>query len=154
MNSNRLEAVLPFLMPRAISWAESVASIVAQRGAPLNPSDAEDASSVGVREVDKIRVLMVDFFPFPDDPDLRAAAVETGLLDSNTTGLTLGYSILIRKGHLSRCVLSHECRHVAQYEHAGGIASFLPVYLGTIVQPGVGYWNSPFEVEARQYELK
>jgi len=67
------------------------------------------------------------------------------------SGLTLGYTILICHGHLSRRLLSHECRHVAQYEQAGSIASFLPTYLGAIVQ--VGYWNCPFEQDARSHEL-
>jgi hypothetical protein len=55
------------------------------------------------------------------------------------TGLTLGYAILICHGHMSHRLLSHECRHVAQYEQVGSIAAFLSAYLGAIVQ--VGYWN-------------
>jgi hypothetical protein len=101
----------------------------------------------------QITVLTVDQLPLPEDPELRAAALETGLLGPDMIGLTLGYSILICRGHLKRSVLSHECRHVAQYESAGGIASFLPIYLASIVKPGVGYWNSAFEQEARAYEL-
>jgi hypothetical protein len=42
-------------------------------------------------------------------------------------------------------VMSHECRHTYRYETAGGIAMFLPV--NSIVK--VGYWNSPFEQDAR-----
>ena len=66
-------------------------------------------------------------------------------------GLTLGHSILIRHGRMSRRLLSHECRHVFQYEQAGSIATFLPHYLRSIVQ--VGYWESPFEKDARDHEL-
>jgi hypothetical protein len=67
------------------------------------------------------------------------------------TGLTLGYAILICHGHMSRRLLSHECRHVAQYEQARSIAALLPAYLGSIVQDG--YWNCPFEQDARAHEL-
>lgn len=148
-----LPALLPQLMPRAIAWAEAVAADVATQGEALDASRLADATSVGVRVPEKIRVLMIDHLPLPEDPALRAAAIETGLLGPNMIGLTLGYSILICHGHMSRSVLSHECRHVAQYEQAGSIASFLPVYLAAIVQPGVGYWNSPFEMAARAYEL-
>jgi len=148
-----LQALLPLLIRRAIAWAEAVASDVAAQGVALSPSAAVDANTVGVRLVDKVRVLIVDELPVPEDPELRAAAIETGLLGPGMIGLTLGYSILICRGHMTRSVLSHECRHVAQYESAGGIASFLPIYLAAIVEPGVGYWNSPFEQEARAYEL-
>lgn len=146
-----LPALLPVLMPRAIAWAEIVASDVATRGITLNRSAFDDAKAVGVRLPENIRVLTVDELPLPEDPELRAAALETGLLGPGMIGLTLGYSILICRGHMTRSVRSHECRHVAQYENAGGIASFLPVYLASIVE--VGYWDSSFEQEARAYEL-
>ena len=66
-------------------------------------------------------------------------------------GLTLGYSILICHGQMCRRLLSHECRHVFQYEQAGSIASFLPRYLESVIQ--VGYWDCPFERDARAHEL-
>jgi len=90
-----LQALLPLLMPRAITWAETMASHVATRGIPLNQSASEDAKTVGVRRPDNIRVLTVDQLPLPEDPELRAAALETGLLAPDMIGLTLGYSILI-----------------------------------------------------------
>ena len=46
--------------------------------------------------------------------------------------------------------LSHEFRHVYQYEAAGSIAAFLPVYLQQIV--AFGYANAPFEADARAHE--
>jgi len=148
-----LQALLPQLLPPAIAWAEGVAADVAAKGLPLNSSALSDARIVEVRFPERIRVLMVDQLPLPEDPDLRAAAIQTGLLGPGMIGLTLGHAILICHGHISRRVLSHECRHVAQYEEAGSIASFLPVYLASIVQPGVGYSNSPFERDAAAHEL-
>jgi hypothetical protein len=44
-------------------------------------------------------------------------------------GLTLGHSILIVRGYMGNRLVSHECRHVYQYEIHGSIAAFLPVYL-------------------------
>lgn len=146
-----LQALLPRLLPRAIAWAEAVAADAAATGTALNEPDLAIASAVGVQRPENIRVLMVDRLPLPPDPELQAAAVQTGLLGPTMTGLTLGYSILICHGHMSRRLLSHECRHVFQYERAGSIASFLPSYLGSIVQ--VGYWNCPFEQDARAQEL-
>lgn len=146
-----LQTLLPRLLPRAVAWAEAVAADVALRGEALNASDLADATTVGVQRPENIRVLMVDRLPLPPDPELQAAAVQTGLLGPTMTGLTLGYSILICHGHMSRRLRSHECRHVAQFEHAGSIASFLPAYLGSIVQ--IGYWNCSFEQDARAHEL-
>ena len=110
-----------------------------------------DAKTVGVQHPERIRVLMIERLPLPLDAELRMAALQTGLLGPTMVGLTLGYSILICHGHMTRRLLSHECRHVFQYEQAGSIAAFLPRYLMSIVQ--VGYQNCPFEKDARAYEL-
>ena len=138
-------------MPRAVAWAEAVAAHVASAGDPLNASAISDAMAVGVQRPEEIRVQMVDHLPLPSDSELRAAALQTRLLGPTMAGLTLGHSILICHGQLSRRLFSHECRHVSQYEQAGSIAAFLPLYLQSIVQ--VGYWESPFERDARAYEL-
>ena len=145
-----LSVLLPRLMPRAIAWAEAVAAHVASAGKPLDASGLSDAKIVGVQEPGRIRILMVDHLPLPSDPELQAAALQTDLLGPTMAGLTLGHSILICQGQMCRRLLSHECRHVFQYEQAGSIAAFLPLYLDSIVQ--VGYWNSPFEHDARAHE--
>ena len=108
------------------------------------------AKSVGVQFPENIRVMIVPEMPIPSDPQLKMAGLQTGLLGPHTIGLTLGYSILIRHGHHSTRLLSHECRHVFQYEKVGGISLFLPQYLETIVEHG--YNNSPFEIDARVNE--
>ena len=146
-----LQSLLPRLMPRAIAWAEAVAADVAARGTALDASSLSDARTTGVQQSESIRVLMVDHLPLPSDAELRAAAQQTGLLGPEMTGLTLGYSILICHGQMSRRLLSHECRHVFQYEQAGSIALFLPLYLDSIVR--VGYWDCPFEQDARVHEF-
>ncbi len=147
-----LRTLLPQLLPRTISWAETVAAEVATNGAPLSDTDLSVAEAVGVRHPSRVRVLMVDRFPRPSDPELQAAATQAGLLGPTTAGLTLGYSVLIRSGSMSQRLLSHECRHVHQYERAGSIAAFLPLYLESIIQ--FGNWDSPFEQDARAHELE
>jgi hypothetical protein len=146
-----LQSLLPRLLPPAVAWAEAVAADVVAIGTTLSPSDLAVASAVGVKSPEHIRVLMVDRLPMPPDPELQAAALQAGLLGPTMTGLTLGYSILICHGAMSRRLLSHECRHVWQYERAGSIASFLPAYLSSVVR--VGYWECPFERDARAHEL-
>ena len=120
-------------------------------GASLTESGITDAKTVGVARPELIRVLAVPHLPLPDDAALRAIALDTGLLGPDTIGLTLGHAIFIVQGHESRQLLTHECRHVHQYESAGSIAAFLPVYFQQIVT--VGYHDAPFEIDAREHEI-
>ena len=142
---------LPRLLPGAITWAEARAKRAAEIGDPLNPVEQDMARAVGVASPHLVRVEMVERLPLPEDPVLRAAALQAGLLGPNMTGLTLGHSVFICRGHRTRRLLSHELRHVHQYEQAGSIAAFLPVYLRQVLE--VGYHSAPFEIDARAHEL-
>jgi hypothetical protein len=95
--------------------------------------------------------MVGDRLPTPEDPILQAAATQAGLLGPGMVGLTLGYSIFICKGHRTRRLVSHELRHVHQYEQHGSIAAFLPVYLSQVLE--VGYQNAPLERDARAHEV-
>jgi hypothetical protein len=86
----------------------------------------------------------------PTDPEIQRTAVVSGLLGPETIGLTLGFGIFVLEGHLNTRLLSHECRHVRQYELAGSIGRFLAVYLQQIAT--FGYAKAPFELEARSWE--
>ena len=147
-----LRLKLPELLPRAIAWAEARAKRAQQVGVALTPQEVEVARAVGVAKPELVRVEIVgDRLPMPDEPELRAAAVEAGLLGPGMVGLTLGHSIFICRGHKSRRLLSHELRHVYQYEQCGSIAAFLPVYLMQVLENG--YSKAPFERDARTHEL-
>lgn len=145
-----LQAALPRLLPKAIAWAEVRAAETARTGIPLNETRVAIARSVGVMRPELIRISMVPQLPQPEDPELLWAAQHTGLLGPNMAGLTLGHAIYIRHGQDSIRLISHECRHVHQYELAGSIAAFLPQYLQQIAT--VGYANAPFEIDAREHE--
>lgn len=146
-----LAAALPLLLPQAIAWAQAQADEALAVGVPLGLEALENARRVGVLAPERVRVKVVDALPLPEDPVLRAAALQAGLLGLGMIGLTLGYAIFICKGHLRLRFLSHECRHVQQYESHGGIAAFLPVYLAEVVS--VGYAVSSFEADARSHEI-
>ena len=146
-----LRQALPSLLPAAIAWAEARAKTAAQVGRALSAAEQETARQVGVSQPERVRVEIVDDLPLPEDPALRAAALAAGLLGPGMAGLTLGHSIFIRRGHGNRRLLSHELRHVHQYEQHGSIAAFLRVYLGQIVE--VGYANAPLEADARAHEI-
>jgi hypothetical protein len=146
-----LAEALPALLPRAIAWAEAQSRSVLDCGAPLDAAARTLARSVGVANPERIRVRIVEAMPLPDDVELRAAALRAGLLAPGTLGLTLGYAVLVRRGHEKTTrLLSHEFRHVYQYERAGSIVAFLPVYLQEIVARG--YADAPSEVDARAHE--
>ena len=146
-----LQQALPHLLPSAIAWAEAEAKKVAETGTALTPYEKEIARSVGVQRPELIRIATVERLPLPEDATLSAAAEQTGLLGPGMVGLTLGHAVFICRGRKTRRLLSHEFRHVHQYEKHGSIAAFLPVYLRQIVE--VGYANAPFEADARAHEI-
>ena len=147
-----LAAVLPVLLPTAIAWAEEKSSEIAATGEPLSESETRLARAVGVADPQRVRVAIVPILPLPDNPELRAAALQTGLLGPGMIGLTLGYGIYLCDGHVSNRLLSHECRHVHQYEQAGSIKNFLPQYLQQIAT--FRYENAPHEIDAREHEIE
>lgn len=146
-----LKPLLPVLLPRAVAWCERIAAHAASVGQPLKQTALADARAVGVARPENIRVLVVDSIPAPSDTLLASAAAAIGFLGPTTAGLALGYSIFVRRGRLSRRLLSHECRHVAQFEGTASLDAFLKAYLNEIVT--AGYDDCSFEVDARSHEL-
>lgn len=146
-----LQSALPSLLPGAIAWAEARARKAAEVGEALMPPEVAIARTVGVVKPELVRVEFVDRLPLPEDPALRTAALEAGLLGPDMVGLTLGHAIFIYRGHKTHRPLSRELRHVHQYEQHGSIGGFLPIYLQQIVE--VGYRNAPLEADARAHEL-
>ncbi|MGH8677322.1 MAG: hypothetical protein ACREUQ_03095 [Burkholderiales bacterium] len=146
-----LTEALPSLLPKAVAWAESQSAAALASGAPLRETDLALARAAGVRRADRVRVRVVDTIPAPQDAQLREAAAQTGLLGPDTIGLVLGYAVFLREGYeTSPRVLSHELRHVYQYECYGSIKAFLSVYLPQIVQ--FGYADAPLELDAAAHE--
>ena len=150
-----LRQALPALLPAAIAWAEARAKQAAEAGIALTAAEQEIARRVGVSQPARVRIETVEQLPMPEDPALRAAGLAAGLLGPGMVGLTLGHSIFLRRGtrdqRQHRRLLSHELRHVYQYERYGSIAAFLRVYLTQIVE--VGYANAPLEADARAHEI-
>jgi hypothetical protein len=148
---SQVRQALPALLAGAIAWAEARVNKTAEAGEPLSADGREIARRVGVRQPERVRVQMVRTLPMPEDPALQAAALACGLLDPGMAGLTLGHTIFIRRGHNTRRLLSHELRHVHQYEVHGSIAAFLSVYLKQIID--VGYRDAPLELDAAAHEM-
>ena len=142
---------LRVLVPLAAEWARTVSAQAQATGQPLDGEGLALARRVGVSAPEKIRVVVCNRMPFPDHPKLRRAAKATRLLGPGMAGLTLGYAIFVRDGELTKRLMSHELRHVAQYEAAGSIDNFLEAYLAQIVE--VGYESAPYEIDARDHEI-
>ena len=138
---------LQAMLPKACAWAEEQERFILANGVALSPLQLADARAVGVRSPERIRLLRVEAVPLPSDPTLHEAAQLTGLITSNSIGITLRYGIFIRHDFWGdRRLLAHEFTHTAQYERLGGILPFLWQYLTECV---VGkYPNTPMEHEA------
>lgn len=152
MSEESLAARLPVLLSRVIAWATRESQRILQCGQPLSAQGVVIARAVGVVLPERIRVLEVPAIPSPDDPELKALALNEKLIRPASRGLTLGYGIFIRQGQLDVGLLSHECRHVHQTEAAGGLEAFLPVYLKQIAE--FTYDRAPYEIDACEHELK
>lgn len=143
---------LQTLLPMAIKWAEEHSKKIQNEGITLTSEQIEIAKQVGVTHTEKVRILEVSKIPIPEDEKLGEAATQIGFLSEEMKGLTLGHSIYISKGNNTTTLLSHELRHVYQYETFGSIPEFLVEYLKQIVL--VGYENSLLEQDARKHEIQ
>jgi hypothetical protein len=143
-----LKTALPFLLPKAVQWAKEQEQNILRSGRALTLKEIQTARAVGVVQPEQIRIKLVETIPQPQDPLLAQAAVQVGLLGSDTAGLTLFYGIFICTGTFSETLLAHECRHVYQYEQRGSIDAFLQEYIQQLVT--YGYYDSPLEAEARK----
>ena len=137
----------------AADWAQTYAAQSLAQGAALTPKQVAMATQVGVRDPSKVRIRVVDELPAPQDPTLVAAAGRIGLMPQAASGMTLGYAVLLKRGAQNDSrLLSHELRHVAQYEAKGGIGPFLAIHIPQLMQ--FGYDDSPFERDARAHEIR
>lgn len=146
-----LASNLPLILPLATEWANERSAEIQLRGNALNNQGIELAKKVGVSCPEKVKIMEVPLLPMPINPILKEAALSTGLLGPNMIGLTLGHSIYICSGRMTRRLLSHELRHVHQYENYGSISGFLTEYLSQIVT--YGYNEAPLEIDARAHEI-
>lgn len=141
------------LFPIALHWALEQQKIILQTGTPLSEDQQIDAWQVGVREIEKVRLMKVDRIPAPMHPDLQQAMNALSILGPETIGLSLGHGIFIRADQWDRRELVvHELVHTFQVERVGDFGEFLREYLLECLQHG--YHEAPFEIEARTVAQK
>jgi hypothetical protein len=133
-----LAIALPVLIPKAIAWGEARSAEIQALGVPLNEQELAIARRVGVAHPERVRVLRTLSIPEPEDPQLREAAFQAGVLATETSGLTFRHGFYLAPRADLR-ILAHECRHVYQYEQAAaGVAcrDLAPEFVG--VPRGLG----------------
>lgn len=142
-----LQQILPIVVPKAIAWAKQQEAIIVQTGSKLSDEGIAIAQRVGVLHPTQVRACVVAAIPLPEDPVLAQIAVERGIFGPRTGGVTLGYGIYLVDGKWDDQLMTHELRHVHQYESLGGVDGFMPVYLSQIAR--YGYGQAPLERDAR-----
>jgi hypothetical protein len=141
------------LIPKASVWVEEQETFILANGIPLSEKQRLIASKIGIKNVDKIRLLQVLSIPEPEDSILKETNKVLGFISSDTLGITYQYGIYIRQDFWeNESLIIHELTHILQYEKLGGIAEFLNQYIKECIY--YGYEKSPLEMEARTMETK
>lgn len=136
-------------LQKMISHAIALETRILESGRPLTDSERLLARQAGVRHIDRVRILVLDAVPSPEDGDLRRYLSKLGILRliSMAKGTAKGYGIIVTpSGAHDRSVIAHELVHVGQYERLGGIAALMRDHLPDLVANG--YRRSELEDEA------
>jgi hypothetical protein len=89
-----------------------------------------DAERAGVREIARVRVLVVDRIPLPENAELANAARAAQIITESSQAVAIGHAIVMRADSWrNRELLLHQLVHVAQCERSGGLESFVTEYL-------------------------
>jgi hypothetical protein len=138
------------LVPLAYRWAKQQEEFVLAYGFPLSSRLLEDARLAGVRDCSKIRVLVVDRIPLPDNSELAEAAKSSGIITDTTRCVGFGHAIIIRDDCWGdRELLLHNLVHIAQCEESGGLERWIRRYLSDR-HTSAKFTLGSFEEEARQ----
>ena len=124
------------LLPLAYQWAKTQEAFVLEHGTPLAPRQTEDAQRVAVQNPSRVRLLLVDRIPLPDDAELAEATRRAQIITDASRAVTIGHGIIVRADSWQdRELLVHALVHVAQCERSGGLErvrrgiSFQPEHL-------------------------
>ncbi len=139
------------LFALAVQWVKEQELYILKNGIELTTDLKIDAYQVGVKDIEKVRLLKVDKIPLPSDPKLNNVLDDIRLLNNSTIGTSYRYGILIKKEHwLKRKLVVHELVHTMQYERLGSIENFLKSYINECIDPG--YPMGALEQEAWRIE--
>lgn len=118
------------LLPLAYEWAKAQEEFVLNRGTSLGPRQTADARRAGVQNVSRVRMLVIDRIPLPDNPKLAEAARRTGIITPDTRCIGFGHALIVRADSWGdRELILHNLVHIAQCERSGGLESWVRQYL-------------------------
>jgi hypothetical protein len=118
------------LSPLAYRWAKSQEEFILKFGVPLARRQLADAQLAGVQDPARVRVLVVDRIPLPENQELAEAARRAQIITAASRVVTVGHGIIIRADSWrDRETLLHGLVHVAQCERSGGLESFVKAYI-------------------------
>lgn len=142
------------LLPLACQWAWDQQDVILARGAPLAPQHMADAGQAGVQDCSRIRILVVERLPLPDNQLLAEFARGRNIVTAATRGAGIGYGVMIRADCWGdRELLVHQFVHIAQFERSGSLDSFVEQYLSErLTCPS--FTLGPLEEEARRLARK
>jgi hypothetical protein len=133
--------------PKLVQWITQRQKICMEIGERLSFEATRDAQTIGIGQIDEVRIMIEGEISLPTDPALLQLFLKSGLGAINA--ITCGHGIFVRPDAYSRHLVAHELVHVLQYERFGGIESYLKAYVPEIVSPPY-YTNGPLEQEARR----
>lgn len=114
-------------------WIRGHERQILRTGRELSETEAQLASAVGVADVRRIRVCLIDPIPMPGPAWAHRTAQRLGFPALRASGLCLGHGIYLQRPRLD--ILVHECVHTAQYERLGA-GRFLRHYLSQCLHDG------------------
>ena len=118
------------LLPLAFNWAKQQEEFVLKHGHPLGPTHAWDAHLAGVQDCARIRVLVVDRIPLPENPKLAEASRRLRIITEDTRCVGIGHALIVRGDAWNdRELILHNLVHIAQCERAGGLEQWCRLYL-------------------------
>ncbi len=118
------------LLPLAYKWAKAQEELILDRGVRLGQQQIADARLAGVQDCERIRVLVVERIPLPEDPELAAATRLVQIITPSTRCVGFGHAIIIRADAWGdRELLAHNLVHIAQCERSGGLEAWVREYL-------------------------
>lgn len=142
------------LLPFAYQWAKTQEEYVLAHGIPLSPQLMADARLAGVRDCERIRILVVDRIPLPEAGELAEAARRTRIITEDTRCVGVGHAVIIRaEAWGDRELLLHNFVHIAQCERSGGLEPWVRQYL-LDRQNSATFTVGSLEDEARQLARK
>lgn len=101
-----------------------------EHGNPLSPRHLEDARLAGIKNCQRVRVLVVDRIPLPEHPELSEASRRMGILTEDTRCMGLGHALIIRVDAWNdRELVLHNLVHIAQAERCGSLEKWCRLYL-------------------------